>query len=97
MSASFGQELTAGVLYEFCKATDEVSKTACRFYMLGVVQGVSLGDGAKMVDRKLVERKKTILCAPDDMPVNQMVSNFVQQPSCRAIDLRPDSVKLGAP
>jgi hypothetical protein len=79
MSASFGQEeLMAGVLYEFCKATDEVSKAACRFYILGAVQGVSLGDGARMLDRRLVERKRSIFCTPNDMPVDQMVAIFVK-------------------
>jgi hypothetical protein len=50
--------------------------SACRFYVLGVVQGVGLGDGATMdASGQMVERKKTIFCIPDGgIPQSQMVS-----------------------
>jgi Rap1a immunity proteins len=68
-------ELTAGDLYSFCISKDEMVQTACRFYVLGVVQGVELGDGGYMdhSTHKFVERTKTILCLPDGVGQSQMV------------------------
>jgi len=57
-------------------SNDQTVINACRFYVLGVVQGVGLGDGTTFdASRKqMVERKKTIFCIPDDMSQVQMVS-----------------------
>jgi hypothetical protein len=67
--------LTSGDLYSFCISKDQVAQTACRFYVLGVVQGIQLGDGAYMdhSTRNLVERKKTIMCLLDEVGQSQMV------------------------
>jgi hypothetical protein len=76
-SAVAGGQMTQGDLYTFCVATDETSQTACRFYVLGVVQGIEVGDSAYMdsTTRRLVERKKTIYCLPDGgLPQSEMVS-----------------------
>ncbi len=37
-------ELTAGDLYSFCVSNDKMVNTACRYYILGVVNGVRIGD-----------------------------------------------------
>jgi hypothetical protein len=74
LSASFGDELTAGQLYQFCKAKDEAVKMACGYYILGIVQGIGFGDGTRMVDKQFVERKKTIFCTPDNLTGGQMVA-----------------------
>jgi Rap1a immunity proteins len=73
---SNADELLAGDLYSFCVGNDQMSNTACRFYVLGVVQGVGLGDGTTTdpSGKQMVERKKTIFCAPDDFSQTQMVS-----------------------
>jgi hypothetical protein len=70
------EELTNGELYSFCNSKDEMAQTACRFYVLGVVQGVEMGDGGFMdySTRNLVERRKTIICLPDGVPQSQMVA-----------------------
>jgi hypothetical protein len=68
-------ELTAGELYSLCTSTDQNASAACRFFVLGVVQGIEIGDGSYMdANRRLVERKKTILCLPESIPQTQMVS-----------------------
>jgi hypothetical protein len=74
-SAKADGEMTAGELYSLCTSADQNAATACRFYVLGVVQGIELGDAAYMgANRQLVERKKTILCLPENTPQAQMVS-----------------------
>jgi hypothetical protein len=68
-------ELSAGDLYSFCTSNDQMVSNACRFYVLGVVQGVDLGDGSTLdaSGKQMVERKKTIFCIPD-ISQGQMVS-----------------------
>src|SRR5690242_12060658 len=62
-AANAGGQMTANDLQSLCNATDQVASTACRFYILGVVQGIEVGDGSYMnASRQMVERKKTILC-----------------------------------
>jgi hypothetical protein len=69
-------ELSAEDLYSFCTNKDQMVSNACRFYVLGVVQGVGIGDGSTMdaSGNQMVGRKKTIFCIPDNMPQSQMVS-----------------------
>jgi hypothetical protein len=42
------------------RATDEVSKATCGSHILGLSQGINLGDVARMVDQRHVEGEKTI-------------------------------------
>jgi hypothetical protein len=87
-------ELTAGDLYSFCASNDKIVNTACRYYILGVVNGVRIGDSLYMgANRTFLERKKTILCNPDNMPQSEMVSlitdllalNFKAYPEDKAL------------
>jgi hypothetical protein len=74
---AIADELTAGDLYSFCNGNDELNKAACRFYILGVVQGISFGDGSIMNNTgRVVEKSKTLFCIPDDMPQSQMVAIY---------------------
>ncbi len=42
-SPTYAQAMTAGDLQDVCVASDPGSKMACRFYILGVAQGIDLG------------------------------------------------------
>jgi len=89
-------EMTAGDLYSFCNAADEMTLTACRFYILGAVQGIAFGDGAVLGGKgRFVPRTKTLFCIPDDMPQSQMIAVFQRgmQPLVRAY---PEDLKLPA-
>jgi hypothetical protein len=59
--------MTVADLQEFCTASDEGSKSACRFYIYGVVQGARLAAG--------VAGDKTHFCIPDDLssPAMEMI------------------------
>ena len=49
--------MTAGDLAQLCAGTDHVSVNACRIYILGVTQGISVGmrlAGGKSADRPCV-------------------------------------------
>jgi Ssp1 endopeptidase immunity protein Rap1a len=76
-SGANAEELSAGQLYAFCTSTDVVATTACRFFILGAVIGIGMGDGAAMgPDRRLRQKSKTHFCIPDDAPQSQMVTVF---------------------
>jgi hypothetical protein len=46
-------------------SSDPSSRTACRFYIFGVVEGVEEGDGSvKAGNGQWVERRKTHFCLP---------------------------------
>jgi hypothetical protein len=53
------QPMTVGDLQEFCTASDDGSKAACRFFIFGVAQGVRLA-AATLGD-------KTHYCIPGDL------------------------------
>jgi hypothetical protein len=40
---AFGQGMTVGDLQQICISPDAQSKSACRFYIFGVTQGIGLG------------------------------------------------------
>ena len=95
-NSAVADELTAGDLYSFCNANDEMTKAACRFYILGAVQGISLGSGSIMDSSgRFVAKAKTHFCIPDDMPQSQMVAVFqrTMQPLAQAY---PQDLKLPA-
>ncbi len=71
------EQLTAGRLYEACNSSRDVEQTACRFYVLGVVQGAGLIDGSTVgEDGRLALKQRTRLCLPADLPQSQMVEVF---------------------
>jgi len=64
-NAANAEELSAGQLYEFCTSKEPVATSACRFFILGAVVGINLGDGTVMgPDRQFRERKKNPFLHP---------------------------------
>ena len=61
-------EMTATDLDMFCNSSDPTVEPACRFYILGVAQGISIGAGAA--------NDKAHFCIPDDVPTTQLVAIF---------------------
>jgi hypothetical protein len=50
---------------------------ACRFYILGDVQGLSYASGSDMDSSgHFVVKDKTEFCIPDEMPKSQMIAIF---------------------
>jgi len=56
--------MTVGDLQEFCTASDDGSKSACRFFIFGVAQGLCLAAGTL--------GDKTHYCIPDDLSAAAM-------------------------
>jgi hypothetical protein len=56
--------MTVGELQEFCTASEAGSKSACKFFIYGVVQGARLAAG--------VVGDKTHFCIPDDLSSRTM-------------------------
>jgi len=74
-----------------------MAQTACRFYVLGVVQGVQLGDGSSMdhSTHRFVEKTKTIMCVPDEVDQSQMVT-VVRQTLAQEFTAYPGDKELPA-
>jgi Rap1a immunity proteins len=90
------EELSTGQVYAFCISKDEVARTACRFFILGAVLGINLGDGAVMgSDKQYRERSRTHFCIPDDIENSTMVSVFQNMVD---LDVKkyPEDLKLPA-
>jgi hypothetical protein len=92
--ASDNTQLTAGDLYKFCSSKDSAVNTACRFYILGAIDGISLGGGSvKDSSGRFVAKAKTDFCIPDSLPLSQSVTiyestaqaDFVKFPEDRAM------------
>ncbi len=60
-AADSGGAMTGGDLQDICIASNADSKTSCRFYILGITQGVSLG--MNIADGKTKGGRP---CIPDD-------------------------------
>jgi hypothetical protein len=89
------EQLTAGGLYEFCNSNDGFVQNACRYFILGVVEGVSAADGTVLREEHIVPGRKTIICIPEDVTVTQMVVAF--QNAMRLLSQAyPDDLKLPA-
>ena len=80
----------------FVNSKDQVASTACRYFILGAVVGVGLGDGSIFgADGKATERRRTHFCAPDDLSQDTLVAVFLHLAD---LDLKvyPDDAKLPA-
>jgi Rap1a immunity proteins len=94
-AANAAGQMTGNDLQSLCNATDQVASTACRFYILGVVQGIEIGDGSYMnASRQMVERKKTILCMVETSQ-SEMVG-IVKDAMRQILSVYPDDGKLPA-
>src|SRR5215831_18653208 len=95
-NAANAEELSAGQLYEFCTSKEPVATSACRFFILGAVVGINLGDGLIVgPDRQARERTNTHFCMPDDVSQEQLVSIFVN--TMRLVATKyPDDLKMPA-
>jgi hypothetical protein len=70
-------DLDAVHLYEACNSSQDIEQTACRFYILGVVQGAGLVDGSGVgTDGRLVAKQRERLCPPPGMLQSEMVDVF---------------------
>ena len=61
-SAPEGNTMTAGNLEQICIRSNAESKAACRFYLLGITQGISMG--MSIADGKTQGGRP---CIPDDL------------------------------
>jgi hypothetical protein len=94
--SAIAEELSAGQLYAFCTSREAVARASCRFFILGAVLGIGLGDGAVMgPDKRLREKPRTHFCIPDDTGQDQMVSVF-QDAVRLLVTAYPEDLKLPA-
>jgi hypothetical protein len=61
-SPASAKEMTAGDLQQICSSTNWDVDAPCRFYIMGIVQGINIGLG--MADGKVASGKP---CIPDDV------------------------------
>jgi len=40
---ALGEQMKVGDLYKMCTSSNQIDKTGCRFYVLGVFEGAGLG------------------------------------------------------
>ncbi len=79
-----------------CFASSPVKAADGLTDVLGIVQGVGLGDGTYLdATRKLVERKKTIFCLPENTPQAQIVA-IARDSLKQLFAVHPDDKKLPA-
>jgi len=63
-----GAQMKVGDLYKLCTSSNEVDKTACTFYILGVFEGVQMGAGTvRGKPGTLQEAKEKLLCVPEGL------------------------------
>jgi hypothetical protein len=66
-------QLTAGDLSEFCRSNDLAVHNACKFFILGAFQGVSLADGVRKSGKQYVDKVDgKNFCVPDDISSDAM-------------------------
>ena len=95
-SPAVSEELTAGQLFAFCVSKDEIAQTACKYFVLGAVTGIELGDSAIVgANRQATPRSRSHHCAPDDMPANNLVEIFSTTVRQLA-SVRPEDLQLPA-
>ena len=61
-------EMTLSDLRDLCSGSDAGAQAACKFYIRGAFEGLSLGGSAKAQKGQLVEKSSgKQFCVPDDM------------------------------
>ncbi len=62
------EQMKAGELYKLCTSSNEVDKSACTFYILGVVEGARVA-GAMVQDKSgnFQETKDKLFCVPEGL------------------------------
>ena len=61
------KEMTAGDLQQICSSKNPDVDAPCRFYIMGIVQGITIGLG--MADGKVAVGRP---CIPDDLPDSKL-------------------------
>ena len=69
------EQLSTRDLMEFCSSSDLSSKAACRFFILGVVEGVTTADGTTKQGKQFIEGTKTLICLSDGVTTTTMVES----------------------
>ena len=68
VSCSAAEQMKVGDLYKMCTSSNPTDKTACRFYVLGVFEGVDLGAGTvRDASGTFRERKASPYCVPEGL------------------------------
>jgi hypothetical protein len=76
--AASAEQLITRQLLEFCNSRDAMLNSACRFYILGVVEGADTADGAVFRYNQFLSGTKTMICLPEGVTGQQMVADYVQ-------------------
>jgi hypothetical protein len=93
---SFADDLTAAELLEFCMSKDPVVNTACRFFVLGSVNGLSLGSGSERdANGRIRQNGKDFFCVPVGVSQYTLASTFVDTAKLLAAKY-PDDLKSPA-
>ena len=90
MIDTFAQAMTAGDLQEICIASDAGSKMACKFYILGITQGIDLG--MNIADGKTKGGRP---CVPEDASASALELT-VKMKMGQDLMVFPDDRKLDA-
>ena len=85
-----GTAMTAGDLQQICIGSSAESKSACRFYLLGVTQGISMG--MSIADGKTQGGRP---CVPDDLSASA-IELAVKMKLGTELMVFPDDRKLDA-
>ncbi|MGH9501733.1 MAG: Rap1a/Tai family immunity protein [Terriglobales bacterium] len=89
-AASEDTAMTAGDLQQICIGSSAESKAACRFYLLGITQGVSVG--MSIADGKIQGGRP---CIPDDLSASA-IELAVKMKLGEDLMVFPDDRKLDA-
>lgn len=89
-ASAFADPMTAGDLQEICLGSDAESKAACRFYILGVTQGI--GAGMNIADGKTKGNRP---CVPENTS-GSALELAVKMKMGKDLMVFPDDRKLDA-
>jgi hypothetical protein len=72
---------SAGNLFKMCSSPVPENQTACKFFIMGAVNGFGLGEASALASdgKTMVEKPKTIVCLPAAiLTAEQMVAIFLE-------------------